>query len=347
MFKHRFQVGRRPAPLAAVPGLMACVLAFIGGLAAQAAEEGKASFISDIKAQNARHLNASLDIPEAAKPKGIIREGDEKLSRTRWELSEGPLSLTVTLKKGGPPDALLYMQPVVTLSVDGKQVIQSEGSESFPDNPVFAVQIAEMDPSNPYAEVVFSTYTGGAHCCSDMRVLTSSKDGKTWREIEAGLFDDGFNDGLLEARDLDRDGRYEFAMYDNAFLYSFGSYAGSNAPLQVLQLEDGEIVDASDEPAFRDHHVDSLKDMIEWANEAPERNGFLAGYVGQKIRLGEGADAWKLMLKHYDRKSDWGLDWCKAKRDESGECPKGQTEKLTYPQALERLLREAGYELKK
>lgn len=307
------------------------------------ADEGKGSFVADIKAQNTHHLKEALDIPETAEPPGIAREWEEKLTQTEWTLSEGRLSLTVTLKRGGPPDGLLHMQPVVTLSVDGEEVIQSEGSESFPDNPVFTVQIVEMDPSNPYAEVVFSTYTGGAHCCSDTRVLTSSTDGTSWKEIEVGLFDGG----ELQARDLDGDGRYEFALRDNAFLYMFGCYACSTAPLQVLQLDEGEIDDVSEDPAFRDHHVDSLRRIIEWANEDADRNGFLAGYVAQKILLGEGTEAWKLMLKHYDRKSDWGLDWCAVKRDEKGECPRDKTEMLPYPQSLERFLKEAGYEVKK
>ena len=36
-------------------------------------------------------------------------------------------------------------------------------------------------------------------------------------------------------------------------------------------------------------------------------NGFLAGYVGEKILLGESKPAWELMLDYYDKASDWGL----------------------------------------
>lgn len=41
-----------------------------------------------------------------------------------------------------------------------------------------------------------------------------------------------------------------------------------------------------------------------------EVNGFLAGYVGEKILLGEGKQAWALMLDYYDKASDWALDVC-------------------------------------
>jgi len=320
---------------------LACLLFAMG--AGNAADGGKAGFAAAVKAQNARHLKAAGRLAKSRKPRTVSRDFEEKVTRRAWTLKEGPLTVSVTLEKGGPPDGLLYIKPSITISVDGKQVIAADGAESFPDNPVFVVQIAEMDPSNPHPEVLMSVYTGGAHCCSDTRLFTGSRDGKTWREVEAGLFDGG----PLEARDLDGDGRYELAMRDNAFLYTFGCYACSTAPLHVLQLKDGQMVNVSANPAFRPWHVDSLVRMLEWANDDSDRNGFLAGYVGQKILLGEGAQAWKLMLDYHDPKSDWGLDWCSVKRDDKGECPPGKLEMLTYPLALERFLKEAGYDLKK
>jgi len=71
-------------------------------------------------------------------------------------------------------------------------------------------------------------------------------------------------------------------------------------------------------------------------------NGFLAGYVAQKIRLGEGKQAWELMEKYYDRNTDWGLEVCDQDLDASAECP-GETTKVTFPQALERMLKKNGY----
>lgn len=307
------------------------------------AEAEKSGFAAEIKAQNEHHLRAWDKPRDGRAPATIKRDWEDKVVKREWTLSEGRLTVSITLKKEGPPDGLLFQKPVLKLSVDGRQVIEIEGAESFPDNPVFVAQIAEMDPANPYAEVVLSVYTGGAHCCSATRVLTSSPDGKVWKAIDVGMFDGG----PLEARDLDRDGRYEFAMRDNAFLYTFGCYACSTAPLHILRVDKGQIVDVSGNPAFRNRQVESLRHIIDWVAEDTDRNGFLAGYVGQKILLGEGREAWALMLKHYDKKSDWGLDWCKVKRDEKGECPPGQLEMLNYPQALERFLKEAGYDVKK
>lgn len=301
------------------------------------------NLVKDLKAQNSKYLDQKVTLHKSKKPPTIERDYEEKLKRKSWELSEGPISIQISLTKGGPPDGALFLTPILSLMVDGKKILEVEGSESFPDNPVFLVQIVEMDPGNPHAEVVFSTYTGGAHCCSDTRVLTSSKDGKSWQSIELTPLDGG----PLEAMDLDGDGRYELAFRDNAFNYRFGCYACSSAPFHVLQLQDGKLVDASGNPEFRPNHIKSLQDIIDWAGDGMDLNGFFPGYIGQKILLGEGAQAWKLMLKYYDRKGDWGLEHCSVKENDKGECPKGKKVILSYPQALERFFRQAGYKLTK
>lgn len=298
----------------------------------------ESAFTRELKAQNAHHLAKPLALRKAAKPPSLEREWGKKLNRKRWTLSEGPISVEVTLKRGGPPDGLLYVAPLLSLRVKGKPALRVEGAESFPGNPVFLVQIAEMDSSNPYPEVVFSTYTGGAHCCSDTRVLSSSADGKRWAEIKVGDFDGG----PLGVSDIDGDGRHEFTIRDNAFLYQFACYACSAAPYQVLALEGGKIKDISISPAFRDSQVQSLKQMIEWVQEDIDANGFLAGYVAQKILLGEGAQAWKFMLKYYDRKSVDGLEACRVKKT-NWQCPPGKTVQLSFPEALRRFLQAQGY----
>ena len=333
--------GTSPARLVAA-ALLAISLA-LPGLIAPSPAHGDTAFLRELGAQNAHHFAKPLTLVKAKKPPGIEREWEEKLKRKSWKLSSGPLAVEITLKKGGPPDASLYVSPLLSLKVGGSQVLSVEGSESLPDNPIFLVQIAELDPGNPYPEVVFSIFTGGAHCCSDTRVLASSPDGKTWRDIEVGMYDGG----PLGVSDLDGDGRYEFSMHDNAFLYTFSCYACSTAPFHVLQLANGKLVDASTAPAFRDRHVDALRRMVERADADMDINGFLAGYVAQKILLGEGAQAWKLMEKYYERKTGWGLETCSVKQNDKGECPPGKMVKLNFPDALERFLKEAGYRLEK
>ena len=52
------------------------------------------------------------------------------------------------------------------------------------------------------------------------------------------------------------------------------------------------------------------------------------------------------MLNYYDKASDWGLETCDQPLNEDGECP-GQEIKLTFPDALERMLKENGYNVEK
>ena len=94
-------------------------------------------------------------------------------------------------------------------------------------------------------------------------------------------------------------------------------------------------------------HAAWLKTMI--ANvpeEDDDVNGFLAGYVGEKILLGDGKQAWELMLAYYDKASDWGLETCSQPLNEDGACP-GEKIQLTFPDALERMLNENGYKVEK
>jgi hypothetical protein len=210
-------------------------------------------------------------------------------------------------------------------------------SAGFSDPPV-SVQIAQLDASTPYPEVIVSFFTGGAHCCSVTHVIAGNKDGSEWRTVDVGEFDGG----PMLSVDLDGDGTHEFETRDNAFLYAFACYACSEAPLQVLGFEDGKVKDVSAEPRFKPAHAAWLKNMILGVPEQ-EVNGFLAGYVAQKIRLGEGKEAWALMKQYYDRNTDWGLEICDQELDgETGECP-GETQKVTFPEALERMLKKNGY----
>ena len=252
------------------------------------------------------------------------------------EIVKGAVKATLTYRKvDSDGDALLV--PIVTVFADGKEVAKiDEEDAAFPD-PAVSVQIAQLDPANKYPDVVVSFYTGGAHCCSNTSVITGGKDGAAWSEIDVGQFDGG----PLTAVDLDGDGAYEFETRDNAFLYAFGCYACSEAPLEVLALQDGAVKNVSREPRFRSAHEAWLKSMV---GNAPDEdvNGFLAGYVAEKSLLGEGKEAWDLMLAHYDKASDWGLENCSQPPDDEGECP-GKLEILAFPDALERMLNENGY----
>jgi len=310
-------------------------------LFAQNAANAAETLAEAVKKLDAKYLDAPnfKDVNDA--PTIDAGSGEEDAKPKPQEISQGAVRAALTYREEKSEDGEGIYIPVVTVFADGKEVAKLEGEDiGFIDPPV-SVQIAEMDAANSYPEVVVSFYSGGAHCCSDTSVATASADGAKWSVIEVGEFDGG----PLLASDLDGDGRYEFVTRDNAFLYAFACYACSEAPLQVIAIDNGAVKNVTTEPRFQPAHASWLKMMIENVPE-DDVNGFLAGYVGEKILLGEGKSAWDLMLNYYDKGSDWGLETCDQPIDENGECP-GETVLLTFPDALEHMLKENGYKVEK
>jgi hypothetical protein len=299
------------------------------------------SLTEAVKAADAKYLEAPNVAWGDNTPKIEAGSGEEDTAPKPQEISQGAVRAALSYREDRSEDGEVAYIPIVTIFADGKEVAKLEGEDvGFADPPV-SLQIAEMDPGNSYPEVVASFYTGGAHCCSDTSVFTASADGSRWSTINVGEFDGS----PMLAADLDGDGRYEFGTRDDAFLYAFACYACSETPLQVIAIEDGAVQIATSEPRFRPAHASWLKEMIgNLPQEADDANGFLAGYVGEKILLGDGKQAWDLMLAHYDKVSDWGLETCAGPLDEDGECP-GEPLKLIFPEALEHMLKENGYKV--
>jgi hypothetical protein len=270
--------------------------------------------------------------PRPAAPAGDMEAPDSDMDQ--------PLTADAPDDASAAPPQTQAAEPGAPPEPIGPRVVATlKGPSTGVSDPPVSIQIAELDPTNSYPEVVVSFFTGGAHCCSVTSVVTSNADGSAWTTLDVGEFDGG----PMLAVDLDGDGTFEFETRDNAFLYAFACYACSEAPLQLLAIEDGAIKDVSAAPRFKRAHAAWLKNMIVGVPEQ-EVNGFLAGYVAQKIRLGEGKQAWDLMLAHYDRETDWGLDICEVARDERGDCP-GETKRVDFPRALELMLKENGYKI--
>jgi hypothetical protein len=317
------------------------LLALVFAVSAAASAAAATSLAEAVRATDSKYLDVEelQDTGDAPRIEG--GSGEELLEPEAGEIAQGNVKATLTHRETDSEGGETARVPIVTVFAGGEEVAKLEGEELGLSDPPIAVQIADIDPANSEPEVVVSFFTGGAHCCSDTKVLTKVKDGSNWKTVELGQFDGG----PLFANDVAGDGRYVFEIRDNAFLYAFACYACSAAPLKVLTIEDGEVEDMSSDPKYRPAHEVYLRDMI---LNVPEEdvNGFLAGYVGEKIRLGEGRQAWELMLAHYDKASDWGLEVCDQPLDEEGACP-GNASTLTFPEALERMLNENGYSVEK
>jgi len=232
------------------------------------------------------------------------------------------------------------IQPLVMVRVDGREVGRLIGAEKS-GTPIAVIQIAEMDPRNPYPEVLLSSFTGGAHCCNQIQVLTSDPNGHQWREVELGPFDGAAS----PAEDPLHNGRYLIIAVDNRFLYRFDCYACSRAPARIWQLEGDQFIDATHHSDFLPLHRRNLQRMADWFKQRSPAspNGFLAGYVANKDLVGELFDGWERMKQRYDASSDWGLSECKGDLDDKGKCLGIEIIHKTFPEALRAFLIETGY----
>ncbi len=249
------------------------------------------------------------------------------------------ITATVSLQRRLSVDPTMDV-PVLTVTVGGRTVQEVLATPSGFDFPVSEASIAEIDTSNETPEVYFSSYTGGAHCCNEVYVVEAS--GRGWITVSVGSFDGGGN--FLE--DADGDGVAEIVAVDNVFLYQFDSYAGSAAPLQILTVEAGEVVDVSTDPRFGDAHREWLSEIEGWA-VGPERwtmSGWIAGWVAAKVRVGEGEEAWQELQANWVATPDNSVEVCLDGGD-SFSCAPSRVTKLPFPEALAAFLNDHGYEI--
>jgi hypothetical protein len=191
----------------------------------------------------------------------------------------------------------------------------------------------------PTPQAIVSYYTGGAHCCMSSVIATKLPSGK-WTTVEAGSLDGEYGPAF---EDLDGDGTRELLSIDNRFLYAFDSYAGSAAPAKIEKLVGGKLVDVTRDPKFRRYHIQYLAWLEDRASEDDwKSNGYLAGWVAQKILVGEGTDAWERMLKSYNRDASDGLEVCTEDKP-TETCPPGKLKKVSFPEALRRFLDDKEY----
>ena len=203
------------------------------------------------------------------------------------------------------------------------------------------ISIIELDPKNSAPEIIFSAFTGGAHCCS-LPVFLSETSHGNWNFTTYPMLDGG----PPSFEDIDQDGYAEIISVDQSFLYAFDCYACSYAPYRIEQLRKGKILDISKTAVGLERLRTQLETMeadAERNTELWRSNGFLAAWVALKSILGQGQDAWKKMLLLYDRNSSFGLYECQDKSVKAFDCPSEKLVMIPFPIALEDHLKKGGY----
>ena len=221
-------------------------------------------------------------------------------------LQFGNAGLVITLPA---PDS---SQPIsVTASAPGTKPVtltleHRPDPREFPPN----ISMVEMDAGNTTPEFFISRFSGGAHCCAEVQILDVVQG--QWRIVDGGRWD---GDEIIP-EDIDGDGEQEIVHGDDRFLYRYTCYACAAPPLRVFKLVAGTLADVTASPLYRFLDEKGLTNFQQGC--ANHDNGACASYVAAASRLGRRDEAWKFMLEHYDRKSDWGLKDCALMDDQRG-----------------------------
>ena len=205
--------------------------------------------------------------------------------------------------------------------------------------------IGKLDPANPGDQVIFTTYSGGAHCCTTIHILELT-NGK-WENIAvrngANIFGEVDGEPLWQFPvDVDGDGVPDIVLRDDSFLYQFDAYAFSRAPPRIFEIRNGDIKDVTTEPRYLQVFESDMEEAR--ASCLQHSNGGCAGFIADAARSGHFVDAWSAMLSNYDPKSDWGLTSCNTTYPPAGTCPVGREIHFPdFPTALKSFLAEHGY----
>lgn len=230
--------------------------------------------------------------------------------------------------------------PIPVLMITGPQGESFEViGQAGMSNAQAELGVGRIDPASPVSQVIFNTFSGGAHCCQ--KILLVEKLAGRWQSVEVA---EGDNITIGEfPKDIDGDGKVEFQLVDNRFLYAFASYGGSWAPPQLLSVENGKVRDVSAEKRFERIYATYLAGPQEDC-QTSGNNGACAAYVAAAARLGQLDEAWPVMLAAYDKTSDWALPTACRPPALSETCAEGATVTFaTFPEALRWFLGDAGY----
>jgi len=178
--------------------------------------------------------------------------------------------------------------PVLKITAQGKPPLEVEGAEGLSQLYASFVVLPSIGAEKGPV-VLFRSYTGGAHCCDDYKIIEPRKAG--WRVRNLGMWDGSGP----EPKDVDHDGHIELVAGDQRFNYRLASHAESLLPPVILTLRDGALVDISAEPRFRSYFRAQLTDARKACRERFSDIGPCLGYLAIAARAGEAGTAFALL----------------------------------------------------
>lgn len=243
---------------------------------------------------------------------------------------------TLMLDTAGDPAERDLSRTMLTVAMPGRAPLRVLGVSTNIEG--VRVAVGRWGDGRPF--VLFQSFTGGAHCCSDVQLILPER--RRLRAIHVGTWDGDFID---LPTDVDGDGALDFVVPDNRFLYAFASYAGSHAPPQIWNIVGGRSVDVSAAPRYRPLFVTAMNeeraDCLEGGIEA---NSPCAAYVAAAAKVGAFDRAWREMLPVYERRPAFRLPPGCRIRAALWHCPQPQwIEYSDFPTALRAFLTTTGY----
>ncbi|MCW3014666.1 MAG: hypothetical protein JWO02_1758 [Solirubrobacterales bacterium] len=159
-------------------------------------------------------------------------------------------------------------------------------------DPYTILHVADLDADGE-PEVLFDTYSGGAHCCITTRFFTYRPATATYGRSPSQYW----GNGGYEVEDLDGDGRLELSGDDDSFAYAFSSYAASAFPPKIIRYARdaagrSTLTDVTRRfPTVIRADAAPLLKAIRKAKPDPthEIQGAIAAYVADQYLLGKGS----------------------------------------------------------
>lgn len=180
------------------------------------------------------------------------------------EWGEGDLSsafsgagFSVQIVKALTDDATLRF--IISKEGSAPITIDSE-SAATPSGAMGLYPIGDETP-----KLLITNYTGGAHCCTLVRIVDLSKPRPTVLNV-GGLDGDSYSPD-----DIDGDGVFELPIPDDRFLYTFGGYADSSPPTTVLTILDGALNDVTRDLRYTRLHEKNFSQQSEACGYEGER----------------------------------------------------------------------------
>jgi hypothetical protein len=174
---------------------------------------------------------------------------------------------------------------------DARLSITRDGAATTPEIPCklcwliddpSTLRVVDLDRDGQ-AEVMVSSYSGGAHCCTTG--LLYFYDQGAWKRMDVETGNSGYR-----LMDLDGDLRTEVVTRDERFTDAWTSHAASAAPPLVMQFDRGAMQDLTRER--RAHVRADAKDLLGTLRSRSsrfDRRGLLAAYVADQYLLGRGS----------------------------------------------------------